>query len=145
MTLDDAIEHGRAWVAAGWTWAPGQVAISWVDGLERHACIGVVTAITHDGSIIGFAHIGGGHGPLPMMVPDLRDRGTLGHALGQVRDAWGDRHLHVVPWKCRRPVNPEFSHKVGFYLCRIGGAPLDCARVGYSEAEALLAARRAAP
>jgi hypothetical protein len=80
MTHEQAIELGRAWVKAGWKWAPGQVAITWIDDVDMPPIVGVVTRVI-DGLVVGFAHVDGGFGRLSRIAPDMRDPGTRGHAL----------------------------------------------------------------
>lgn len=123
MTLDEAIDHGRAWVDAGWTWAQCQAVLFISDDGVTEGWIGPHD--THRLRIDGPVWVG------VEIVPDLRNRGTLGHALGQVRDAWG------MPLDIE-----EFYTK--FEVTLTDGDDARSFRGG-SLASALLSARRAAP
>jgi hypothetical protein len=126
-TIEQWVEHGRKWLHAGWEWEPGQIAIaSWPDGDE----------IEYEVCIVPW----GGYRVLDNVVPDMRDPGTRGHALDQVRKAWGDYALATGQVDDRFPTRPRawlVTSAQQLY------APLG----GYatSEHEALLAAREAAP
>jgi len=137
MNIEQAIEHGRAWVAAGWIWERGQVAIANDNGVWRDY---VVVRVIDGRPAVCFGLM------LPHdTVPDMRNRGTLGHALGQVRDAWGSPGLYVAhdePSLLRRG-GPNHGQKL-WRLLGLGSGRLVDERYA-SEAEALLAARRAAP
>lgn len=132
MTLDEAIEHGRAWVAAGWTWAQGQA----------------VLFITDDGVTEGWIWPHDTHrlridGPVCVgveIVPDMRDRGTLGHALGQVCDAWDDHDLSPGRVDANAP-----KHRGYWFVTSWQQLYRPVAGYALTKAEALLAARRAAP
>jgi hypothetical protein len=95
-TAEEAIAHGREWLAVGWVWEPGQA-----------CCLGDGAAYTK--------------------APDMRNPGTRGHALAQVREAWDNPRL-FVEW-------------VGDGWRVMGGT---LGAVATTESEALLAARRAA-
>ena len=116
-TTAEAIAHGREWLAVGWTWKRGQVAVT-PDGqlpvIVRVSVRGVPLAC-------GLETAGG--------VPDMRDPGTRGHALAQVREAWGDEGMGTesdgMTWA-------------------ITDGNLDHVAEGDTESETLLAALRAA-
>ena len=126
-TTAEAIAHGRQWLAAGWTWMPGQVIL--IVAGDGSAVRAVVCAL-YDGRPVHVAHYGGGPllGARGVCVPDMRDPGTRGHDLAQVREAWDNPRL-FVEW-------------VGDGWRVMGGT---LGAVATTESEALLAARRAAP
>jgi len=123
-TTEQWVEHGRAWRALGW--APSSV--SWAAiliGMRGDTCSAYSTSglLRPDGTVYSDYWV--------EWVPDMRDPGTRGHALALVREAWGDEFAQAIHdgsgW---RLVGALEYH--GLY-----GFP--------SEAEALLAAREAAP
>ena len=91
-TTAEAIAHGRKWLAAGWAWKRGQIVLVTLRDQRAYAQ-GVVTSIGDDGEIEEILHFDGGFGVGWGVVPDLRDPGTRGHALDQVRAAWGDEGM----------------------------------------------------
>ena len=119
-TIEQWVEHGRKWVRAGWTWAPGQIAIaSWPNGDETEYEICIVPW--------------GGFKVLDNVVPDLRNPGTRGHALDQVREAWN------------RPSISTKHHPVLGWIVKDGADDFLKSVACDTEHEALLAAREAAP
>lgn len=123
MTREEAISIGRAWPE--WQWALGQALID-VDGDE-----GLVIRIV--GRRLRVAY--GCYDALTWeqaweCVPDLRDPGTRGHALAQVRAAWGDEYAHTC------------GNEHGWLVLGLDDSVLG---EGPTEVEALLDARRAAP
>lgn len=150
MNIEQAVKHGKHWLAAGWVWDAGQVALVYVSGRWETWSV--------PGSDIG-------SWPLwtrgLSMVPDMRNRGTLGHALGQVQDAWGCDEWRRLTIECagrgwciiirnarHRPpsraqpgwdldsvAHPRYRNTPGPF----GNNEFPCM------ADALLAARRAAP
>jgi len=139
MNIEQAVKHGKHWLAAGWVWDAGQVALVYTSGRWETWSV--------PGSDIG-------SWPLwtrgLSMVPDMRNRGTLGHALGQVQDAWGDESISVFAvctgrhsgvWTCEWHVDSALAASGGHHASRWGNRPIRRA----DKAEALLAARRAAP
>ena len=127
-TTEEAIAHGRQWLAAGWTWMPGQVIL--IVAGDGSAVRTVVCAL-YDGRPVHVAHYGGGPllGARGVCAPDMRDPGTRGHALAQVRAAWGDEGMGTesdgMTWA-------------------ITDGNLDHVAEGDTESETLLAALRAA-
>ena len=130
MNTKQAIEHGRRWLAAGWTWKPGQVAIAMDSSGEWSQVL--ITNVSPDGSPLSHVR------PRPNAVPDMRDDGTLGHALGQVREAWACAWCSEV-WT-------TYTGDGRWFVWR--SVPMSADEViagGRSRAVALLAAREAAP
>jgi hypothetical protein len=146
MSIDEAIAHGRAWVEAGWAWAPGQVAITWIDDMGMPPIIGVVTRVL-DGTVVGFAHADDGVGRLSRIAPDMRDPGTRGHALDQVLASRGSECVYLLDtdtrvfggW-CAELRLWEGDLSIGDECFEADGETRAVA-----EARALLAARKAAP
>jgi hypothetical protein len=71
--------------------------------------------------------------------PDLRDPATLGCLLALVREAWGDRRLHLITMR-------RWGHPAWRVVDQHGGVPgKDAfATIGDTEAEALVATLEAA-
>jgi len=138
MDVNQAIEHGRRWIAAGWKWAPGQVVI-WFD-TDGELCRRIVYGVGSNGLQLPTFGVG-----FPQnAVPDMRDDGTRGHALGQVREAWGSPGMyaaHDEPSLLRRG-DPDPGEKL-WRVRGLGSGKLVDQRFA-SESEALLAARKAA-
>ena len=132
-TIEQWVEHGRAWRSLGW--APAS--ISWAAILigkrgDTHCAYSTSGLLRSDGTVYSDYFV--------EWVPDMRDPGTRGHALAQVRDAWDEPFLFTsvvddgedfdddaLQWTV---TGPEQGPGIDFYP---------------SEAEALLAAREAAP
>jgi hypothetical protein len=120
-TVEQWVEHGRAWLRAGWTWAPGQIAIEPIEGGDGDVH-NIIVSWTVD--------------PGADAVPDMRDPGTRGHALDQVRDACDDPTISVNAGR----------HGDWLVAARNHEFPKGFVLTWYStEHEALLAAREAAP
>ena len=125
-TTEQWVEHGRAWRALGW--APSSV--SWAAiliGMRGDTCSAYSTSglLRPDGTVYSDYFV--------EWVPDMRDPGTLGHALALVREVWGSSSISV-----------RWCESMGEWCCE------DDVENGWrfwraSEAEALLAAREAAP
>ena len=138
-TIEQWVEHGRRWLAAGWTWKRGQIALAEDDDGRWRTL--VVTGVAANARPLCYG------APMPSgAVPDLRDPGTRGHALALVRELWKcpDARAEHPPdgWRIVGRLDwlnpPRLSASAGHtYVLGIPGAP--------TEHEALLAAREAAP
>lgn len=140
-TIEQWVEHGREWLAAGWTWAPGQVAIlpnlhtAVVSRVAEGRPMFTETLPVGNGELTYIEYYGQPTAFDSDAVPDMRDAGTRGHALDQVRKAWGSPGMHP-------------ARDGQLWLIRDCGGGLIEGPHGtafFCEAEALLAARRAAP
>ena len=125
-TVEQWVEHGREWLAAGWTWSAGQIAIaSWPedDG-----------SVEYERCIVPW----GGFRVLDNVVPDMRDAGTRGHALALVQVEWGENCTIDI-----NHVDDDGDAAVQVFVARAG--EFLCYPCEPTIHEALLAARKSAP
>ena len=135
-TTAEAIAHGRQWLAAGWIWMPGQVILIVVgDG----SAVRTVVCALYDGRPVHVAHYGGGPllGARGVCAPDMRDPGTRGHDLYQVRAMPGVWALDI------NEEDVDNGDELPFRVRVWGGS--NSSHSGGSLSEVLLAARMAAP
>ena len=130
MTVEEALELGRAGPKG--EGRPGQIFIA-----TRTTGGGV-----EEGCVVLAEHLAlfGGRRPVNdrwKPVPDLRDPGTLGHALDQVLSLYKSNDFSVFHWPSGRVVLSLWVPN--------GLTPARRDFEGRSKAGALLAARRAAP
>jgi len=121
-TIEQWVEHGRAWRSLGWAPSSGSWGSILIgrrgDYTSKHGA-----SLRQDGTVYSDYFV--------EWVPDMRDPGTRGHALALVREAWGDEFAQAIHdgsgWRLVGAL--EYRGLYGFP----------------SEAVALLAAREAAP